>query len=291
MPVCDSLLTDSTSIVALNVIPQTKSGRSSDGQFIYNTGLLPLRTKAFVERFASANYPSLAKALNKSENVEIIGESRTMWHHGLTTKSYGYDVIYDNCATDMRNADKKIFEAAFSILSHMSQPFYAQITTLSMHDPYNENNTDDITYNFKEITDSRDRNYWAASSHFDKWLGAFLNRLKNAGIYDNSVIVITGDHEASRIGLSESIDGTYIPLIILNAGIGMKHTGEIHQIDLFPSILDIMGIDKYIVPELSSDYKGFGRSLFSISSDDNLNLDEKWFLSERIIESRLFLNP
>lgn len=75
-PTLCNLVNDS-SVITLPCKVLTRYGRSSDAQFMYNTGLLPLRTEPLVASYAHNNYPSLAKALGK-ESLEVIGESSNL---------------------------------------------------------------------------------------------------------------------------------------------------------------------------------------------------------------------
>lgn len=293
LPVLSGLIGDTTTVVALNVQPQVGPGRSSDAQFIYNTGLLPLRREALVEKYASADYPSIAKALSYGSNIEAIGESKSMWRHSLTTLSYGFDAIYDNIADSPQNADQKIFHKALDLIETLPQPFFLLITTLSMHDPYDTSSVDINVLVPKDITDNRDKNYIKATAAFDLWLGEFLEELRQKDVYDNSVIVIASDHEPNQQCLSDSIDGVYIPILILNSGCGLKNERRVKQIDLFPTILNIMGIDSYNSPGLNVKYHGMGVSIMNdISEDSLLNYDiseEKLYgASERLIQSGVF---
>ena len=107
----------------------TDYGRSSDAHFMVNTGLLPLRREALVNRYATKDYPSLAKILG-GQSIEIIGEDKSLWSHGLTSRSYGFDRLIDNLAPAAMNQDSIIFEASARALKSIRQPFFMFITTL-----------------------------------------------------------------------------------------------------------------------------------------------------------------
>ena len=89
---------DPAALVVTKVVPQVLFGQSSDGQFMYNTGLLPLQDEALVLNYGDKDYPSLAKALGK-ESAEVIGESGSVWKHNVTTASYGFGSLYDNASS------------------------------------------------------------------------------------------------------------------------------------------------------------------------------------------------
>lgn len=88
---------------------------------------------------------------------------------------------------------------------------------------------------------------------FDRLLRKFIKTLKSIGEYDNSVIVLISDHVPHRF---QSNDPQLIPLMILNSGIGMSSNKQIGQIDVFPTLLDVMGVLD------DSAWPGFGESFF-----------------------------
>ena len=95
MPYLDSLAKDPDVLYFPKIESMVGHGRSSDGQLMYNTGLLPLRDEAFVSRYSNADYPSLAKML-ACPSAEIVGEDKSLWSHAITSISYGYDRLIDH---------------------------------------------------------------------------------------------------------------------------------------------------------------------------------------------------
>ena len=71
-PVLNRLLEAEGTISCLNVISQVKDGGSSDGQMIYNTGLLPIKNGSAAMLFGSNDYPSLISTLKPASSMEII---------------------------------------------------------------------------------------------------------------------------------------------------------------------------------------------------------------------------
>ncbi len=290
-PTMSSFIRDSMVVYTQNVDVQARSGRSSDAQFIFNTGLLPLNGEALVSRYASADYPSLAKALSSHTSYEIIGESKAIWSHALTTKSYGFDTLIDNVSTSIINQDKVILSKALDLCDSISQPFFMFITTLSMHAPYNEIRVDKLSDGKKHCiksnySDNRDRNYLSALAHFDSSFKEFIDGLKIAGLYSNTIIVIVGDHEAGNSCLSPALHSYNVPLLILNSGVDYRYSHSIGQVDIFPTLLDVMAVDSYIPQNISYNYRGMGSSIFRVPY---VAVDEEaWDVSAKIVRGRYF---
>ena len=256
-------------------------GRSSDAQFVYNTGLLPLRGEALVTNYASKNYPSLAKALRRP-SAEVIGENRRLWAHAATSASYGFDRLIDGLADDCDDQDSIIFAEAARVAADMEQPFYLSVASLSMHDPYDGPRvTPSLQIEGLPHEDDRDREYFERAHHFDASLGRFIEALRRDGLFGNTVIVITGDHEIRASSVPEYLHDDSVPLIIVNPGMKAARTAGVTQADVFPSLLQLMGTPYEVagVP-----YAGLGRSIFLPAEPHKLS-EEDYEVSEMIIKS------
>lgn len=88
--------------------------------------------------------------------------------------------------------------------------------------------------------------------------------------------------------VSELIECASVPFVILNPGKAVECVRDVSQIDIFPTLLDVMGIGIY-VPDSGklNAWRGFGRSLFV---DDKNPLEEEKLraLSDTIVRSRWF---
>lgn len=92
--------------------------------------------------------------------------------------------------------------------------------------------------------------YYAMISHLDKRVGDIINFLKNAGLYDNTIIVFASDN-----GLAAGSHGflgkqnlyehsTKVPLIITGPGIpkGNEEDALVYLYDLFPTLSELCGL-------------------------------------------------
>lgn len=270
-PVLNSLVNDSASISCTQMMAQVKNGRSSDGMFIYNTGILPLTTQSVAMDYGENEYPSLAKALKTANpqyrSIEITVDRTGMWNVENTARSYDFDEL---CLQDSyreayinseESIDKALLEFSNSKLASLRQPFYAMIFTGTTHVPYNK--LEDVKPTW--ISQSGEytvnvRNYLEKVAFFDRQLGAFIQRLKDDNLYDNTVIIIASDHSdfidndpRGRASLSKR--GIECVFVILNSGLpGQRIEGPVGQIDIYPTLLDIMGANNYW-------WKGLGFSL------------------------------
>lgn len=286
-PVLDSLISAQGTVAATFMMPQIKSGGSSDGQLIYNTGLLPIESGITVQTYDKNKYHSLAELLNKRHSAEFIGEEGYTWNHRSTTKAYGYDRLYEQndikaagLYRQKRGDDHAILTFAVRNIKALPQPFFAEITTLSMHFPFDDEGALGVK-DSNEINNTEQR-YYMSLRYFDSELKLFLDELKRLKIYDNSIIVIASDHD---MDFKNHIRGSLpICFIALNTGITKHITARTWQADVFPTILDIMGVDS------TAGYRGLGHSLLSDSIPERD--DDYWAtvrgISDRIIRSDYF---
>ena len=267
-PNLNQLIEKTNAIYFPNVMPQVKDGRSSDAQLLINTGLLPLKTGAAASLCAKNKFLSLADALSQFgySSSSFICESRTFWNQGATTIAYGFDKLHDCMQgdADRKDADKNLFMNSLPALKNMRQPFYAQLVTLSSHEPYTEPSDPESPLLHKSFYNDETRNYLIAIQSVDRNLVKFVEELKKGNLYDNSVIVITGDHHQMTYNQYEGrehskAEDCYVPFIVINSPLTSEHSEKvIGQMDIYPSLLNLMGCNSY-------KWKGLGESVFSDS--------------------------
>lgn len=277
-------LKNDTSVLKVKLLTLEEIGRSSDAQFIYNTGLLPLRNEPLVSNYAYGDYPSIAKAL-KIPSIEIIGEEKGLWSHALTNRSYGFSQLIDSVAPKGLNQDSIIFRKTEEILDTLKTPFFLFITTLSMHDPYvGQRVTDEVESNLTNISDKRDIEYLRRLRHFDRSLAQFLNFLKKHRKYDDSLIVIVGDHEINDIQVSSLLHDDSVAMFILNSPLKNLTTRQFSQIDVYPTLLEIFNTQGELFGE---EYLGIGQSIFNRDKEVEPAPTEKDYeISEMIIKAK-----
>ena len=306
-PVLNVLCADTANIVGRHMRRQVKNGGSSDGHFMYNTGLLPLEQRAVAMVYPDAHYPTLNQALQRPVTMHICGDQPALWNTQVTALTYGYHTFHGApelqplLKSSLWQWDKVIFEAATHYLDTISQPFVAQIITLGMHEPYNRTDVPESWISHCGHYTSKVRDYLERTAVFDRELGLFLQRLRQQGLYDNSLIVIVSDHNelvdnepSGRPSIDP--DGRDCLFLVLNSGHGSYIERPFGQIDVYPTLLDLMGANDY-------DWKGMGYSLMRhplVTSAATSPVDtygsgpllprqtEAWDISRLMITSRWF---
>ena len=89
------------------------------------------------------------------------------------------------------------FEYAASIDKNSKQPFFSLILTSSTHSPYTKA-VEDYLIPFPDTYSEELKNYLSNVHYMDKYLGKYLNFLKENHLYHNSLIIIASDHSISN---------------------------------------------------------------------------------------------
>ena len=268
-PVINSLVRGDSVIYAPHVLFQTSHGHSSDAHFIYNTGLAPLRDAAVAVEWGDGHYPTLAAALDGYDCREAICTPGMNWNQNVTARTYGFDTLYTR---DDLNAggylmrhnnidDAALTDFAAHLLPRLSQPFFLEMVTMTMHVPFTNGKSRPSWITAGDTLNADARNYLNCVNITDSCIGAFINELRIQGMMDHTVVAIVSDHTQiylNRVeGRSDYVwtdDDWGIPLIIAGCDTTLRYDPVIGQIDVFPTLLDVMGANAY-------PWKGLGHSI------------------------------
>lgn len=293
-PNLNKLKHDSTVYFNGHMRPNVSIGESADGQYIYMAGLLPLHAEITVSK-AKHNeiigLPEQIKIIHPNlKSHTIIPTNPTLWEQMPMSEAYGFDYLYSmlDYQAEMKDnengeflTDDMIFKYAAYKDAMNSQPFFSLILTMSMHQPYNS-----FTIHGFEVTDKSlpqtYKNYLNNCHFFDMQIGKYFEELKKQGLYDNSLIIIVADHDARPRYLDmEGKISDDIPIYIINGGFDPSSAwdGECNQLDVYTTILDIMGVD--------SKWRGLGHTLLNKNYQNSVT-EQAQELSDRITYSNYF---
>lgn len=287
-PCLNRLLKDSTTIYAPYVVSQVKGGRSIDAQLMVNTGLLPIDNGVYSLKYPHSTYPSLARAMKQkygssAKAYTLTGDKPMVWNQSVIEPVFGYDGLLSK--TDFVN-DEPVgprYRPQIGDGSLMRQiadkirrrkvwddngQMLLQCVTYSGHFPFV------LPERLRQVTFSdrfppRMRDYMMTANYTDRALGQFVEQLRTDGIYEHTLIVITGDHEglvdmrsewcASEGGHGLVSEDPMVPLIILNAPKGMRYEQVMGQIDIYPTLLQLLGLTDYA-------WQGLGLSIIDTNN-------------------------
>lgn len=297
-PFLDSLRHAQDTFYNGNVVSNVKIGESADGQFIYMSGLLPLSNELSLPYFWGKEVPTWCRALKAKDKYTIamtIPTDKTIWGQDKISPCYGVDSLFAAEETESHGdwmTDEQVFDNAMRNQNGMKQPFVHFILTVTNHSPYDypKKGTDKCPCSPKKFPENYTNdfiNYLKDCHYMDHQIRRYFAYLKQSGAYDNTLIVIVSDHgmKEQYIQNNKSMYGNnLLPLFICNSGGGwvkdkVLSSKRLNQIDLYPTILDLMGINQQ--------YRGQGCSIFSPHYHNTIN-EKSEKMSSDIIRGHYF---
>lgn len=249
-----------------NMKSEALLGESSDGQYIYLTGLLPLKNTITINEIHSDTIISIISLdktnKNKLYTQMVIPTNSNTWSQQIMCKRYGIDHLYSKEQYSKEIGDwlndEQLFDFAASKNDLLKTPFISIILTSSMHSPYNQS-LENYEINYPHDFSEEFKHYLDNVHYMDKYLGKYIQSLKDHQLYEESTIIIVADHKPNqpKLNYDGEEDCTLLPLIIVNPPLeykGITDTKPINQSCLFPTILDLL--------EIKSDWRGVGQSIF-----------------------------
>lgn len=286
-----------------NFYHQTGQGKTSDSEFIVDNSLYPLGRGAVFFTHSRNEFRATPEILSENGyfTASLHANNKSFWNRDIMYKSLGYERFYeinDYEVTEENSVgwglkDEYFFEQSIQHLKEMPEPYYAKFITLTNHFPFELDEEDKLvepyTSNSKTLN-----NYFPTVRYQDEALKQFIQGLKDEGIYEDSIIILYGDH----YGISENHNkamGEYlgeevtpfvstqlqrVPLIIHIPGQKGKTISTVAgQIDLKPTILHLLGVD-------TKRDINFGSDLFSKDKMEFTVLRDGSFITKDYVYTR-----
>lgn len=271
-PFLNSLLADSTTLYFPHVLTQVDAGRSIDAQLLITAGMLPLRESVYSMLYPSSTYPSLPKAMKEVKGARsylLTCDKPSVWNQAPVARAFGIDTLLTK--DHWRNDEKVGNPAKLSDGAFMRQtveklegeeiwPYGEKamltLVTYSGHNPFRlPEPLRDPGFALAPGLPPTLEDYITMAHYTDASLRTLVDYMRSRPDYDRTLIVITGDHEALGARREELRDGCagrvevspeqFVPLIILNAPEGGTYEGIIGQIDIYPTLISLMGLRDY----------------------------------------------
>ncbi len=187
----------------------------------------------------------------------------------------------DNCGEESWDLDNLKLTLEFLDNYDFDKPLFLSHGTFSTHRPYyNDNGISKSTYHVNskfsnEDIDKDNQDFHYSLKVFDDIIGEILQKLKEKNVLDDSLIIVTTDHGIAdpecKCNLND--EGCNIMLMMKIPGYarlnGTKNKFLLSNIDLMPTLYDIIGIDQK--------EKLDGKSFKSILDGDEQEINEYIF--------------
>ncbi len=210
-----------------NFYSEVSVGTSSDTELTFNTSLMPTKSgTAFVSYF-DRTYNSTPKYFKEKGyyTFSMHANNADFWNRRAMHKSLGYDKFYSKETYDVDSeniiglglSDKSFFAQSVEKIKKIKEkegtPFYGLLISLTNHTPFSDvekydpfdvdiketvthddGTTETISHPYMEGT--KLGNYFKSVHYADAALGEFLSALDEAGLLENTVFILYGDHDA-----------------------------------------------------------------------------------------------
>ncbi|CUY00306.1 polyglycerol-phosphate lipoteichoic acid synthase LtaS [Staphylococcus epidermidis] len=293
-----------------NFFHQTGQGKTSDSEFTMDNSLYGLPQGSAYSLKGDNTYQSLPAILDQKQGYTsnvMHGDYKTFWNRDQVYKHFGIDNFYDATYYDMSHdnivnlglKDKPFFKASADYQSKMKKPFYSHLITLTNHYPFTLDE-EDASIDKPNTGDSTVDGYIQTAHYLDQALEEYITDLKKKGLYDNSVIMIYGDHygisenhnNAMEKLLGEKITpakftdlnrtGFWLKVPGKSGGVNKEYAG---QMDVMPTLLHLVGID-------SKNYLMFGSDMFSKQHNNVVPFRNGDFITEdyKYVNGKIYSN-
>ncbi len=209
-----------------NFYSQVSVGTSSDTELTLNTSLMPTKSGTAFVSYSDRTYVAIPSLLKEQGyyTYSMHANNADFWNRRNMHKSLGYDRFIAKADYDVKKenviglglSDKEFFAQSIPKMQEIAKEhdkWYALSIMLSNHTPFSEvdkygefpvdmketitnedGTTTDMVYPYMEGT--KLGNYFKSLHYADSALGDFMSELDAAGLLENTVVVIYGDHDA-----------------------------------------------------------------------------------------------
>ena len=202
-----------------NYYSEVGVGTSSDAEFTFSTSLMPSSNGTVFVNYFDRQYETIQKSFKKKGyyTFSMHGNTGDFWNRSTMHKNMGYDKFYSKSSFKIDEtiglglSDKSFFKQVVPKIQEISKngkPFYGTLITLTNHTPWSDlklmdeyNTTWKVEVDGQEVV--RDYlsgttlgDYFRSVHYMDQAFEQFINDMDAAGLLDNTVIVIYGDHDA-----------------------------------------------------------------------------------------------
>lgn len=258
------------SLYFTNYYEQVGNGNSCDADLMTNASVYPIQLGTTFISYPFTTFNSFPKIMKENGyyTSAIHPDSGSFWNWLPALTSMGFEKCYDSKSYDtseiinMGISDGTFLNQIEPIITKQKQPFYTFIVTLSSHTPFILQDRYKELKLKEELKDSKLGGYLQCIHYTDKQLGLFLEKLKEDGLLDNTVVAIYGDHEGVHRYFPEEIkelktkqawwmnNNKHLPLIIYNPNLQPQEIQTAGgQVDIMPTLLYLMGVDEKIYIE------------------------------------------
>lgn len=254
-----------------NFYTQVGKGNTSDAEFLINSSIYALGSEPMSTAIAGKDLSSFPKQLKQAGyyTATFHANEVSFWVRNEMYKALGFDQYFDQDYFGKEDfiaygvSDEVLYKKTVEKLAELKEEkFYAHIIALSSHYPYDlpETKSQYTATLPEDYNDSIVGSYIKSVSYADYAFGVLIQELKSSGLYEDSLIVVYGDHQGVQTQdekdtalVNELLGHEYHPILDhLNVPLIVKiptlqSTKTISTVgglvDIYPTIANLLGLD------------------------------------------------
>ncbi len=247
---------------------------TADSEFSTVTSLYPVENGMAYSRYYKNNYDDIFKMFHNKDYT-------TSYMHGNYGNFWNRTNVYNNMKVDYIELKDKFLDTSENIMGYLSDellykqavqklkeynnPFISYIVAASSHTGFTLDGLQDkskVNIDVGKYKDTFFGNYLESVNYADYAFGIFIQELKNVNLYDESVIILYGDHNGIDMYNNEMIEflkeldsnltDTDIKLNYIRVLAGMKIPGinnlridkPISKLDIKPTLAYLCNVEE-----------------------------------------------
>ncbi|MEK5137094.1 LTA synthase family protein [Priestia sp. FSL W8-0001] len=284
-----------------NFYHQTGQGKTADSEFLLDNSLYPLGRGSVFFTHGTNEFNATPEILKEEGYYSAVfhANNSSFWNRDIVYPNFGYDRFFninDYNVTDENSVgwglkDKEFFEQSVEHMKTLPQPFYSKFITLTNHFPFELDEEDRMVDEYDSNSRTLNR-YFPTLRYQDEAFKQFIQKLKDEGLYEDSIIVVYGDH----YGISQNHNAAmekylgkevtpYVWTQLQRVPMAIHIPGETDnktiskvsgQVDLKPTILHLLGIT-------TDNHVQFGTDMFSEDKLDFTVLRDGSFITDKYV--------
>lgn len=249
---------------------------TADSEHSTITSLYPMENGMTFSKYYTNQYDDLFKMFHENGYYTsyMHGNYPYFWNRGNVYGRMEVDELdlkeqFENLSENINGdlSDELLYRQAVQKLKTQEQPFISYIVSASSHTPYILEGLQDrskVTIDVGEYKDTYFGNYLEAVNYADYAFGVFLEELKKEDLYDDTAILVFGDHNGLSMYQEEmmdflkqknpNLDDIDLKLNYIRVACGFKIPGiekqkiekTVSKLDIKPTLTYLAGIEDRI---------------------------------------------
>ncbi|MBC8079844.1 MAG: LTA synthase family protein [Gorillibacterium sp.] len=250
-----------------NFFLQNGSGNTVDAEFMFNTSLHPLTPGNVISNSeASRRFTSLPHYLRTQgyETITMHTNNAMFYNRKEFYSALGFNRFLDKKFFGTKDffafgaSDDVLYEKGLPVLEEYAeewQPFYAQFISMTSHHPFT------IPKKFRDLKLPKEYeknivgDYLQATHYADAELGRLFTAMKENGMWENTVLVLYGDHTGIQMRMVDEAGKAALKLFLghdYSEADALRMPFLIHSTDLAARLDPVYGGHMDMLPTLMS---------------------------------------